>query len=216
MNNYVVYMILNIQSNKIYIGQTCNFKSRCRYHKNKLAKGIHDNPKLQIDYNLLGSSSFVFRVIEQNLNRDKSLERESYWINYYGGIESDNVYNEWDLSGRSVSNKLNISKSKQRVKLDNNACRNIAKGHKNLIPWNKNKSMTDSFKKLQHTLNKGKNNPMYGKSTKKKYDQLFIDNLKEDYDKIQNIAELARTRNMNENVVRCLILYGKSYKPRQD
>ena len=39
-------------------------------------------------------------------------------------------------------------------------------------------------------------------------------NLKLDYDRIQNIAELARLRNMNENVVRCLILYGKSYKPR--
>lgn len=214
MNNYNVYMILNTKNNKVYIGQTCNFKSRCSYHKNRLKRCIHDNQNLQNDYNLYGVNCFKYTLLECNLSKSDSLKRETYWINYYGGIESDNVYNEWDLSGRSYDNKQNISKSKQGIKLDNSSCINIALGHKGQIPWNKNKKMTDNFKQLQRDLNKGKNNPMYGKSTKKKYDQDFIDNLKLDYDRIQNIAELARLRNMNENVVRCLILYGKSYKPR--
>lgn len=212
-----IYKIYNKINGRVYIGQTVNFKARKQYHKDHLKKQIHDNPYLQEDYNEYGLSVFIFEIIETLDNKDKANNQEDYWIDHFGGIESDNVYNcKNNIKNNKVMVfKTSATKKSQNIKLSNDTKRLMALGHKGNIPWNKDKKMSLEFKNKQSKNNKGSNNPMFGKSTKKKYTQEFINKLKEEYKEIQNIAELARLKNMNENVVRCLILYGKSYKPKQ-
>lgn len=212
-----IYKIYNKINGRVYIGQTVNFKARKQYHKDHLKKRIHDNPYLQKDYNEYGLSVFIFEIIETLDNKDKANNQEDYWIDYFGGIESDSVYNcKNNIKNNKVMvYKTSATKKSQNIKLSNDTKRLIALGHKGNIPWNKDKKMSLEFKNKQSKNNKGSNNPMFGKSTKKKYTQEFINKLKEEYKEIQNIAELARLKNMNENVVRCLILYDKSYRPKQ-
>lgn len=212
-----IYKIYNKINGRVYIGQTVNFKARKQYHKDHLKKQIHDNPYLQEDYNEYGLFVFIFEIIETLDNKDKANNQEDYWIDYFGGIESDRVYNCKNniRNNKVMVFKTSATKKSQNIKLSNDTKRLMALGHKGNIPWNKDKKMSLEFKNKQSKNNKGSNNPMFGKSTKKKYTQEFINKLKEEYKEIQNIAELARLKNMNENVVRCLILYGKSYKPKQ-
>lgn len=92
----VVYSITNKINHKIYIGQTTNFKRRVWEHKNYLVKGKHKNHYLQSDYNKYGLSNFEFKIEAKDLCRKDRLLKETELINYYGGIESINVYNFQD------------------------------------------------------------------------------------------------------------------------
>ena len=91
-----VYSITNTINHKIYIGQTVNFKKRIYEHKRTLKLNKHKNKYLQNDYNEFGLSAFTFQLEYENLNREDRLKKETELINFYGGIESDNVYNFQD------------------------------------------------------------------------------------------------------------------------
>lgn len=88
-----VYMILNINSRKIYIGQTQNFRSRFNQHFNSLKNGTHQNEELQQDYN--EGDEFVFCILEKlkTHNAEKLLLREKFYVLafYDKGIE---LYNK--------------------------------------------------------------------------------------------------------------------------
>lgn len=191
-----IYEIYCPITNKRYIGQTTDYKRRCNFHKLHLKRGDHTNKSLQTDYNTYNKSNFIYNILEDKIEIEYLNNREDFWINYYGGFDSLNLYNEKDNTNMSIE-----------------CIEKIAVGHKNEIPWNKDKQMSKEFKLAQSLRFKGKNNPMYGKSSKKKYDDLFIKELKEEYIKIKNIAEIARRRNINETTIRNLINHGKSYNP---
>lgn len=59
---------------------------------NGLKNGKHYNYRLQNDYNIYGKDSFVYKIIEE-VNDNIAFEREDYWMDYYGGINSTQVYN---------------------------------------------------------------------------------------------------------------------------
>lgn len=210
-----IYKIVCECTGRVYIGQTKNFECRKYWHLYELNRNKHDNKSLQKDFNLYGDSKFDFILIECVDELDSNI-RETYWINYYGGVDSSLVYNEQDSNGRSSRMRNNMRNGSLGKKLSTNSKRSIAIGHKDIEPWNKGKKMSKEFSHLQSKLNSGVNNPMYGKSTKKKYTDEFIQDLRMEYSKVQNIAELSRRRCMNESVVRCLIKYGKSYKPKEE
>lgn len=191
-----IYEIYCPITNKRYIGQTTDYKRRCNFHKLHLKRGDHTNSSLQIDFNMYDESNFIYNILEDNIEINNLNSKEDFWMNYYGGFNSSNLYNEKDNTDMSA-----ICQKK------------IAIGHKNEIPWDKDKRMTEEFRRNQSLRNKGKNNPMYGKSSKKKYDELFVKELREEYSKIGNIAEIARRRKINEGTVRNLINHGKSYNP---
>lgn len=106
-----IYAITCTKNNIVYIGQTVNYLSRVQYHKSKLKRNCHDNPYLQQDYNMYGLNNFIFAVIEDNVPSNKLLVREDYWINYYGGIESDRNYNQENSKTLSKITRLKISNS---------------------------------------------------------------------------------------------------------
>lgn len=112
-----IYRIQNTQNGKVYIGQAVNIHGRLRDHKEKLNTNKHNNEHLQRAWNKYGADKFTFSVIEE-CELDKLTEREQYWIDYYGGINSVNTYNQRDASSHgthSEETKQKISKKQRGV-----------------------------------------------------------------------------------------------------
>jgi group I intron endonuclease len=85
-----IYQIINIQNQRVYIGQTKNYNSRFRQHKNKLLSNKHNNLILQTDFNTYTDENFIYQVVEccLDLTQDYVDSREQYWID-----NSSKVYN---------------------------------------------------------------------------------------------------------------------------
>ena len=84
-----IYKIENKINGKVYIGQALDINKRFREHKSALLNKRHYNILLQRSFNKYGIDSFVFEAIEEC---DGSIlaDREEYWTNQYGGIDSIN------------------------------------------------------------------------------------------------------------------------------
>lgn len=78
------YMIKNKKTGQIYIGQSSNIEQRfdlhCRISPIDLAIGNE------------GVDNFDFIIIEE-VSKDKLLERERYWIDFYNAYENEYHYN---------------------------------------------------------------------------------------------------------------------------
>ena len=96
----------------IKYGQLNNIKieNMAFQHKNLLLKENHTNKNLQADYNLFGITAFQFEIIDI-VDKNQAEQIETYWINYYGGIESDNTYNMTNLFTCNNQVKESISKA---------------------------------------------------------------------------------------------------------
>ena len=94
----VIYMIMCKCNNKVYIGESINYERRYQEHLKQLKCGL-DNKYLQQDYNNFGLNSFVFKIIDTGATEKELLEKETYWINFYGGKDSSMVYNCRDIDG---------------------------------------------------------------------------------------------------------------------
>ena len=108
-----IYKITNTVNDKVYVGQSKDIESRWFQHMYALNHNWHDNRHLQNSWNKYGADKFTFSVIEE-CELDKLTEREQYWIDYYGGINSANTYNakDADCTGRlSEESKRKISES---------------------------------------------------------------------------------------------------------
>ncbi len=85
-----IYVIRNIDNNKLYIGQSSNFKSRYRYHKVNLDRGSHTNRYLLRAYQK--GESFEISVLEY-CGIDSLNERELFWIEFFKSYIKENGYN---------------------------------------------------------------------------------------------------------------------------
>lgn len=192
-----VYKIVNLKNNKIYIGSSVNVYERWIAHKYHLRLGIHTNIYLQRTYNKYGIESLQFDIIEE-CGKEKLTEREQYWIDYYGGLGSANLYNMKEPEGEhtvlpEVSNK--ISQKLKGRKLSQEIIQKQVigrKGYKHsdetkrkIGESNKGKVVSDETRKRISEANKGKRkgveNSFYGKhhteETKQKLRQYVIDGI---------------------------------------
>lgn len=87
-----IYIIKNVKSNKVYIGQSVDLHRRIIHHMRNLEKGTHKNTYLQRSYNRDGKDAFCIEIIEY-CDVDKLDERERYWISRYNSNMRDNGYN---------------------------------------------------------------------------------------------------------------------------
>jgi group I intron endonuclease len=129
----VVYLILNKENLKAYIGKTVDFKRRKREHLNELRKGVHTNSHLQSAFNKYSEECFEFTILEE-CNKELLNEKEVYWINFFGGFNSPNTYNLCEggiggifsaevlkkLNGRhhTEASKKKMSDARKGIKLD--------------------------------------------------------------------------------------------------
>mgnify|MGYP001772056195 CR=1 FL=1 len=98
-----IYQIKNSETGKCYIGQTTDFKRRKREHLNELRKHKHSNLYLQNAFDKHGESSFEFFILEE-CPKDQANEREIFWLNNFGGFDSENNYNLCQAGGaRGIS-----------------------------------------------------------------------------------------------------------------
>lgn len=95
-----IYKIENLINHKIYIGQATDIEARWYHHIKALNDNAHHNPHLQGAWNKYGQNSFAFSIVEE-CDYDSLTEREQFWIDYYGGMESVNTYNlrDADIGG---------------------------------------------------------------------------------------------------------------------
>ena len=63
-NGAGIYAIINIQTNKLYIGSTNDFSRRYKQHSNMLKSGKHHCRHLQNSYKKYGKNSFIYVVVE--------------------------------------------------------------------------------------------------------------------------------------------------------
>lgn len=88
-----IYIIINLNNNKCYIGSTVNFRKRKNEHLRMLRKGIHHSSHLQKSWDKYKEESFVFAILENVENLDVLHERENYWILKKDSMNPEYGYN---------------------------------------------------------------------------------------------------------------------------
>lgn len=182
-----IYKITNLFNQKVYIGQTDRLNHREREHFYRLEKNEHHNSHLQKAYKKYGKKNFIFEIIEKTDFLD---ERELYWVNQYGGINSNNNYNLKDPVDKKWSNYSRVKQSKTMLGENNPNYGNkwTEEKKQKLSKMKKNKTLEDRIGKEMAELTKqkmsksqkgrkhsenvkekirsaniGEKNPMYGK-----------------------------------------------------
>jgi len=181
-----IYKITNKINDRVYIGQSNRVNEREREHFYRLVRNEHSNEHLQRSYNKHGEGNFLFEIIEET---DDLNNREIYFINEYGGINSDLNYNlkdpltmEWseyskvkhskNISGENNPNygrrwteeqKEEQSKRLMGLTLEER----VGKGKADLAKSKMSKSQTgrkhsEEVKEKIRQANLGENNPAYG------------------------------------------------------
>lgn len=89
----LIYQILNVIDDKVYVGSTINKASRKNQHYTKLRSNKHYNTYLQNAFNKYGQDYFIFSVLESDVQIDKLTERELHWINAKNSLDRKYGYN---------------------------------------------------------------------------------------------------------------------------
>lgn len=80
MLNSGIYQIINLVTNKSYIGSTKDFKGREWQHFNMLERNKHSSKKLQRSYNKHGKNNFKFEIIAK-CPIEYLIKLEQYFLN---------------------------------------------------------------------------------------------------------------------------------------
>ena len=88
----IIYKIINLINNKIYIGQTKNIKKRWNEHKRCGKKDSIYN-QLYADMNEYKIDNFTIEIIERINSPEIANEREKYWIKKLNSQDFDIGYN---------------------------------------------------------------------------------------------------------------------------
>lgn len=100
-----IYKITNINTNMIYIGQSCDVARRIKEHQRS------SNTNTLIDYSIKmeGIQNFTFEIIEECLNEQLN-EREKYWIKYH-----DSYYNGYNSTPGGKGRPVIASEEEQQI-----------------------------------------------------------------------------------------------------
>ena len=107
-----IYKIENLINHKVYIGQSVVVENRLNHHKQMLNNDKHFCPHLQHAWNKYGKDNFSFEVLEECLKEELDA-KETYWLDYYGGYESEITYNQRS-AGQETHNVSEETKEKLR------------------------------------------------------------------------------------------------------
>lgn len=137
MRTGIIYGYTNLESGKMYIGQTLHPERRWNAHRyGKYKNGWHKDYQNNPD-------KYEYSVIEYDVPEDKLDEREIFWIKFLDSY--NNGYNLTEGGGGSRGFKLS-DETKHKIS-----------------ELHKGKHYSEETKKKISESCKGENNPMYGK-----------------------------------------------------
>ena len=105
-----IYQIINEVNQKRYIGSSSDVTRRFFMHKSLLRRGKHPNKHLQSSWNKHGENFFKFKIIEEEIDEDNLIQRESYYFNLYGVFLNNCFYNILGIARRSKGNRKPLKK----------------------------------------------------------------------------------------------------------
>ena len=170
--------------------------------------------------------SLKFSLIQTNLNLKNRRALETYYIQYYGGIESDNVYNYQDNITENKEMRKLVSKGQKGKIIKQDSIdkmrksltgRKLSEEHKLHIKQSCSKFIGDNNpakrpevrRKISEKV-RGKGNGMYGK---RKYTQDFIQLIREEYNVVKTYKAVADKHNISCTTITNLIKYGQTFNP---
>lgn len=111
MKKIGIYKIVNIITNKCYIGSSNNIDVRFNTHIHSLKNNKHHSIKLQNSYNKHGIDNFIFEVIEF-CDIESLLKKEQYYIDFF-----NSYHNGYNCSMDSSNPMLGRKHSEKTKKL---------------------------------------------------------------------------------------------------
>jgi group I intron endonuclease len=109
-----VYLILNTQNDKAYIGQTKSEPNRWRQHKWSLNAGKHHCTHLQRAWNEYGAQAFEFLHVVSDLTQDEADDWEQKYIQWFAALGL--AYNPtWNHKGRGEVSTETREKMRQNA-----------------------------------------------------------------------------------------------------
>lgn len=126
-----VYIILNIDNKKVYIGSTRNIKRRLTEHEIRLRNGNHNSESMQKDYNS-GDNFIAYPITSVGIcsgcRKDDNLRYFEYRaIDYFESDKADKGYNKKADKKKCVELER-IKWAKSKLKSSKNA--NVKEYHK--------------------------------------------------------------------------------------
>lgn len=123
-----IYKIINIQNNKVYIGQTIRpIEQRFHRHLSDALNNILDTHFARA-IRKYGKDSFIIEEIDNAQTQDELNQKEQYWIRYYNSVEDG--YNETDAVSKCGGNTYQ-SKTEEEMEVIKNKIRQTKLGDKN-------------------------------------------------------------------------------------
>ena len=123
-----IYKIINIQNNKVYIGQTIRpVEQRFQRHINDALNNILDTHFARA-IRKYGKDSFKVEIIDTAQTQDELNQKEQYWIRQYDSVNKG--YNETDAISKCGGNTYQ-SKTEEEMNIIKNKIRETKLGAKN-------------------------------------------------------------------------------------
>ena len=111
MNTYTIYAIVLNSTDDAYVGRTTNVRARFADHRSRLKKGNHGNLDLQTAWNLYGSSSFDFTVLEGGVSEDQCVAAEARHVDQRGSFNLMRPLSDHSAFTHGPSSRLAMGKT---------------------------------------------------------------------------------------------------------
>jgi group I intron endonuclease len=100
-----IYRIRNLVDGKVYVGQAVNVKKRMYRHLWELRSDRHTNTHLQRAWNARGEHSFVFEIVDDDVDLAEITQREQYHIDAHRSADPEFGYNKSPAAGSNLGVK---------------------------------------------------------------------------------------------------------------
>ncbi len=109
-----IYKVINVVSNKFYVGSAEDFVKRKRTHWWRLRAGHHHNKHLQASWDKYGEAAFVFAIVVEVPEDADLMALEREWLNeHYGKPYCYNAAADPVAFGKGKKGELNPSWGKR-------------------------------------------------------------------------------------------------------